>query len=245
MRSTCPPNRFNINEPNKVATSQVWVLRVPSTSQYPDILMKILPSSLFIDLRSSFNVRNSTPVPTISNALSTPGRGSAPWTPPQAAAPDPAVRGCRLRTPSVPFTINLNKLKQSFKPYNARREEQRFTFRCHYTLILKPCMDRFASHSFSHNFLVVRELVAEENRIKSQANKGVLTMVASFGEEATIGLLGFRQRRYDIVTYGTYSVRFISHKVAQLRDSQLDRVIFLARQLGEGFVEVRKNKPQE
>ncbi|KAL4588121.1 hypothetical protein LXL04_001001 [Taraxacum kok-saghyz] len=31
----------------------------------------------------------------------TPARGAAPWTPPEAAAPDPAVRGCRPRTPAV------------------------------------------------------------------------------------------------------------------------------------------------
>ena len=49
---------------DKVATGQLRVLHVPSSSQYTDIFTKSLPSSLFLDFRSSLNVRSFTPVPT-------------------------------------------------------------------------------------------------------------------------------------------------------------------------------------
>ncbi|CAA7024775.1 unnamed protein product [Microthlaspi erraticum] len=41
----------------KVAISQVKVLHVPSAQQFPDIFTKGLPSPLFLDFRSSLNVR--------------------------------------------------------------------------------------------------------------------------------------------------------------------------------------------
>ena len=47
-----------------VATGQVRVLHVPSKSQYADIFTKSLPSSLFLDFRSSLNVRDPTLVQT-------------------------------------------------------------------------------------------------------------------------------------------------------------------------------------
>ncbi|KAI3750451.1 hypothetical protein L2E82_21088 [Cichorium intybus] len=49
---------------DKVAVGQIRVLHVPSSSQYADIFTKGLPSSLFLDFRSSLNVRSRSPVPT-------------------------------------------------------------------------------------------------------------------------------------------------------------------------------------
>ncbi|KAI3496112.1 hypothetical protein L1887_38462 [Cichorium endivia] len=49
---------------DKVAMGQVRVLHVPSSSQYADIFTKGLPSTLFLDFRSSLNVRSRPPVPT-------------------------------------------------------------------------------------------------------------------------------------------------------------------------------------
>lgn len=46
---------------DKVAIGHVRVLHVPS-SQYADIFTKSLPSTLFLDFRSSLNVRDSPPV---------------------------------------------------------------------------------------------------------------------------------------------------------------------------------------
>ncbi|KAL4573024.1 hypothetical protein LXL04_019817 [Taraxacum kok-saghyz] len=46
----------------------------------------------------------------------TPAKGAAPWTPPEAAAPDPAVRGCRLRTPAV--RNHPDELKQVCTPHH-------------------------------------------------------------------------------------------------------------------------------
>lgn len=46
---------------DKVATGHVRVLHVPSSSQYADIFTKGLPSSLFLDFRSSLNVRSRPP----------------------------------------------------------------------------------------------------------------------------------------------------------------------------------------
>ena len=40
---------------------------------------------------------------------------NAPWTPPEAAAPDPAVRGCRPRTPAV--RKHPNELQQACTPH--------------------------------------------------------------------------------------------------------------------------------
>jgi hypothetical protein len=44
---------------DKVATGEIRVLHVPSTSQYADVFTKGLPTSLFTEFRSSLNV--STP----------------------------------------------------------------------------------------------------------------------------------------------------------------------------------------
>ena len=44
---------------DKVATGEIRVLHVPSTSQYADVFTKDLPTSIFIEFRSSLNV--STP----------------------------------------------------------------------------------------------------------------------------------------------------------------------------------------
>lgn len=49
---------------DKVAMGQVRVLHVPSSSQYADIFTKGLSSTLFLDFRSSLNVRSKPPVPT-------------------------------------------------------------------------------------------------------------------------------------------------------------------------------------
>ncbi|KAL4587625.1 hypothetical protein LXL04_000497 [Taraxacum kok-saghyz] len=73
--STCPQIWFNINAPkhieidlhfvrDKVAMGHIRVLHVPSASQYADIFTKGLPSTLFLDFRSSLNVRSRPPVPT-------------------------------------------------------------------------------------------------------------------------------------------------------------------------------------
>lgn len=43
---------------DKVAIGHVRVLHVPSSSQYADIFTKGLSTSLFLDFRSSLNVRN-------------------------------------------------------------------------------------------------------------------------------------------------------------------------------------------
>ncbi|XP_042758131.1 uncharacterized mitochondrial protein AtMg00810-like [Lactuca sativa] len=43
---------------DKVAMGQIRVLHVPSSSQYADIFTKGLPSTLFLDFRSSLNVRS-------------------------------------------------------------------------------------------------------------------------------------------------------------------------------------------
>ena len=50
---------------DKVAIGDVRVLHVPTTSQYVDIFTKGLPSTLFLDFRSSLNIR---PVPPVSTA---------------------------------------------------------------------------------------------------------------------------------------------------------------------------------
>lgn len=47
---------------DKVATGQVRVLHVPSSSQYADILMKSFQSALFLNFRSSSNVWNTPSV---------------------------------------------------------------------------------------------------------------------------------------------------------------------------------------
>lgn len=44
---------------DKVATREIWVLHVPTTSQYADIFTKGLPISIFIEFRSSLNVSSS------------------------------------------------------------------------------------------------------------------------------------------------------------------------------------------
>jgi phage gp36-like protein len=44
---------------DKVATGEIRVLQLPSTSQYADVFTKGLPTSIFIEFRSSLNV--STP----------------------------------------------------------------------------------------------------------------------------------------------------------------------------------------
>lgn len=49
---------------DKVAMAQVRVLHVPSSSQYDDIFTKGLPSTLFLDFRSSLNVCSRSPVTT-------------------------------------------------------------------------------------------------------------------------------------------------------------------------------------
>ena len=49
---------------DKVAIGQIRVLHVPSSSQYVDIFTKGLPSPLFLDFRSSLNVRSRPPVQT-------------------------------------------------------------------------------------------------------------------------------------------------------------------------------------
>lgn len=49
---------------DKVAMAQVRVLHVPFSSQYDDIFTKGLPSTLFLDFRSSLNVCSRSPVTT-------------------------------------------------------------------------------------------------------------------------------------------------------------------------------------
>ncbi|KAL4566152.1 hypothetical protein LXL04_030262 [Taraxacum kok-saghyz] len=49
---------------DKVAMGHIRVLHVPSASQYADIFTKGLPSTLFLDFRSSLNVRSRPPVTT-------------------------------------------------------------------------------------------------------------------------------------------------------------------------------------
>jgi hypothetical protein len=41
---------------DRVATGDVWVIHVPTTSQFADIFTKGLPSSTFSEFRSSLNV---------------------------------------------------------------------------------------------------------------------------------------------------------------------------------------------
>ncbi|KAL4557768.1 hypothetical protein LXL04_035957 [Taraxacum kok-saghyz] len=48
--------------------------------------------------------------------FTTPARGTAPWTPPEPAAPDPAVRGCRPRTLAV--RNHPDELKQVCTPHH-------------------------------------------------------------------------------------------------------------------------------
>jgi hypothetical protein len=45
---------------DKVAAGTVYVLHVPTTLQYADIFTKGLPSLIFLDFRSSLNVRSTT-----------------------------------------------------------------------------------------------------------------------------------------------------------------------------------------
>jgi hypothetical protein len=40
----------------RVAAGDVWVLSVPTTPQFADIFTKGLPSSVFAEFRSSFNI---------------------------------------------------------------------------------------------------------------------------------------------------------------------------------------------
>ncbi|XP_071704314.1 uncharacterized mitochondrial protein AtMg00810-like [Rutidosis leptorrhynchoides] len=47
---------------DKVATGDIYVLHVPTTSQYADIFTKGLPTQLFTDFKSSLNVRSLPPV---------------------------------------------------------------------------------------------------------------------------------------------------------------------------------------
>lgn len=49
---------------DQVVMGQIRVLHVPSSSQYADIFTKGLPSALFLDFRSSLNVRSRSPVQT-------------------------------------------------------------------------------------------------------------------------------------------------------------------------------------
>ncbi|XP_071740841.1 uncharacterized mitochondrial protein AtMg00810-like [Rutidosis leptorrhynchoides] len=49
---------------DKVATGDIRVLHVPTTSQCADIFTKGLPAPLFTDFKSSLNVHSLTPVPT-------------------------------------------------------------------------------------------------------------------------------------------------------------------------------------
>ena len=49
---------------DKVAMGQIRVLHVPSSSQYADIFTKGLPYTLFLDFRTSLNVRSRPSVPT-------------------------------------------------------------------------------------------------------------------------------------------------------------------------------------
>ncbi|XP_023739156.1 uncharacterized mitochondrial protein AtMg00810-like [Lactuca sativa] len=49
---------------DRVATGQIRVLYVPSSSQYADIFTKGLPTPLFLDFRSSLNILSSTTVQT-------------------------------------------------------------------------------------------------------------------------------------------------------------------------------------
>lgn len=49
---------------DKVALGQIRVLHVPSSSQYVDIFTKGLSSSLFLEFKSSLNVRSKPPVQT-------------------------------------------------------------------------------------------------------------------------------------------------------------------------------------
>jgi hypothetical protein len=51
----------------RVAIGAVRVLHVPTTSQFADVFTKGLPSSVFVDFRSSLNVR-SADVPTVGAA---------------------------------------------------------------------------------------------------------------------------------------------------------------------------------
>jgi hypothetical protein len=44
----------------KVALGQVWVLHVPSSHQFADIMTKGLPVQLFTDFRSSLCVRDTS-----------------------------------------------------------------------------------------------------------------------------------------------------------------------------------------
>jgi hypothetical protein len=53
----------------RVSIGVVRVLHVPTTSQFTDVFTKGLPSSVFIDFRSSLNVR-STDVPTAGGVKS-------------------------------------------------------------------------------------------------------------------------------------------------------------------------------
>jgi hypothetical protein len=41
---------------DRVAIGEVWVLHVPTTSQFADIFTKGLPSSTFTEFRSSLNI---------------------------------------------------------------------------------------------------------------------------------------------------------------------------------------------
>ena len=52
----------------RVAIGTVRVLHVPTTSQYADVFTKGLPSSVFMEFRSSLNVRPSN-VPTAGGVL--------------------------------------------------------------------------------------------------------------------------------------------------------------------------------
>jgi hypothetical protein len=44
---------------DRVALGEVRVLHVPTTSQYADIFIKGLPTSVFVEFRSSLNVRSA------------------------------------------------------------------------------------------------------------------------------------------------------------------------------------------
>ncbi|CAI9269087.1 unnamed protein product [Lactuca saligna] len=52
---------------DKVATGHIWVLRVPSSFQYVDIVTKILPSPMFLDFRSSLNTTDNPLVSTMGD----------------------------------------------------------------------------------------------------------------------------------------------------------------------------------